>query len=90
MGGNQEVLFTSTMPTHTKKNGVLVGMPPPANCMQQIGTDALPVFLPGPRLRTRPVCVAGSALYTICYYCRYCRLLLPLALPIAVVAIWAS
>ena len=86
MGGNQEMLFTSTMPTHTKKNGALVGMPPPANCMQQIGTDALPVFLPGPRLRTHPVCVAGSALYTICYYCRYCRLLLPLTLPIAVVA----
>ena len=47
MGGNQEMLFTSTMPTHTKKNGVLVGMPPPANCMQQIVTDALPVCLPG-------------------------------------------
>ena len=86
MGGNQEVLFTSTMPTHTKKNGVLVGMPPPANCMQQIGTDALPVFLPGPRLRTRPVWVAGSALHTICYYCRYYRLTLSLPLPIAVVA----
>ena len=33
--------------SHRDAVGGLVGMPPPANCMQQIATDALPVCLPG-------------------------------------------
>ena len=33
--------------SHRDTAGGLVGMPPPADCMQQIVTDALPVCLPG-------------------------------------------
>ena len=43
----REVSQRPVAASHRDTVGGLVGMPPPANCMQQIATDALPVCLPG-------------------------------------------
>jgi hypothetical protein len=84
--GNVACLQVPCQRTPKKTGRWLACHPQPIACSRSALTRSRSSSQVPPRLRTHPVCVAGSALCTICYYCHYCRLLLPLPLPIAVVA----